>query len=113
MCAASFAEEAIELPDVTTVVSGGAITAGKDSVPNYSPALPTVENGRVSLPQVADNSGGIVAPSAPEPTESKGTQFRIGGGLYTGFPLGDDVVRQKIEPFSQNFLLQNLKTAWR
>ncbi|MBQ6780558.1 MAG: hypothetical protein IJP62_04925 [Treponema sp.] len=99
VCGAVFAEESIELPDVTTVVSGGAITAGKDSVPDYSPVLPSAEDGRVSLPQVADNSGGIVAPAAPEPTESKGTRFRIGGGIYTGFPLGDDFIRQKIEPF--------------
>ena len=95
--AAIFAEEAIELPDVTTVVSGGAITAGKDSVPDYSPTLPTSEDGRVSLPQIADNSGGIVAPVAEtEPVSENDTKFRLGGGFYTGFPLGDDLMRERI-----------------
>ena len=95
--AAIFAEEAIELPDVTTVVSGGAITAGKDSVPDYSPTLPTSEDGRVSLPQIADNSGGIVASVAEtEPVSENDTKFRLGGGFYTGFPLGDDLMRERI-----------------
>lgn len=87
-------EEAIALPDVTTVVSGGALTAGKDSVPDYSPALPTVEDGRVPLPQVADSSDGV---SAPEPPVDYGdTLFRVGGGVHMGFPLGDDLVSGKI-----------------
>lgn len=90
-------EEAIALPDVTTVVSGGAITAGKDSVPDYSPVLPKKEDGKVSLPQIADNSGGVVMPEPkPEVAAEPVTKFRLGGGLYTGFPFGDDVQREKI-----------------
>ncbi|MBQ7159938.1 MAG: hypothetical protein IJS09_11040 [Treponema sp.] len=93
---AAFAqEEAIALPDVTTVVSGGAITAGKDSVPDYSPVLPDVETARVELPQVAEKVAEAPAPD-PEPTPKSNTKFRVGGGLYTGFPFGDNLMREKI-----------------
>ena len=86
-------EEAIALPDVTTIVSGGAITAGKDSVPDYAPVIPGLEDGRVEVPEIAE------APEenpAPEPEVRTDTKFRLGGGLYTAFPLGDDLMREKV-----------------
>ena len=95
LCAAfaSAQEDAIALPDVTTVVSGGALTAGKDSVPDYSPITPTTETARVDLPQVAD------VPDAPAPapvvTDDE-TAFRLGGGIATLFPLGSDVLAYKL-----------------
>ena len=43
-------ENEIELPDVTTVISGEALTAGKDSVPDYKKILPDKNTGSVQLP---------------------------------------------------------------
>ncbi len=92
----AFAEEdAIALPDVTTLVSGGAITAGKDSVPDYAPLVPGVEDGRPNLPEIVEAPKEEAAPT-PQPEPTNDTKFRLGGGLYTGFPLGDDLMREKI-----------------
>lgn len=43
-------ENEIELPDVTTVISGETLTAGKDSVPDYKKILPDKNTGSVQLP---------------------------------------------------------------
>ena len=45
-------ENEIELPDVTTVISGGALTAGKDSVPDYKKILPDKNTGSLELPEM-------------------------------------------------------------
>ncbi len=46
----NLSENEIELPDVTTVISGEALTAGKDSVPDYKKILPDKNTGSVLLP---------------------------------------------------------------
>lgn len=46
----NLSENEIELPDVTTVISGEALTAGKDSVPDYKKILPDKNTGSVQLP---------------------------------------------------------------
>lgn len=47
-------EESIILPDVSTVISGGAIKAGKSSVPDYSLILPEASNEPQIIPQLPD-----------------------------------------------------------
>ena len=49
------AEEAITLPDVSTVISDGAIKAGKSAVPDYSEVLPRTEINAELLPQLPDS----------------------------------------------------------
>ena len=48
---ASSDEDAITLPDVSTVVSGGAIKAGKSAVPDYSEVLPKNSSDSEIMPE--------------------------------------------------------------
>ena len=84
-------EEEIELPDVTTVISGGALTAGKDSVPDYKKILSDAKTGSVELPSLdkTEDSGA----ESSEYTASSGAERsvyaegKIGGGwpfYFTG-----------------------------
>ena len=95
MAKVSAEEEAIALPDVTTLVSGGAITAGKDSVPDYAPLVPGMDDGRLDVPEIVEAPKEEKKTEAQEPPKSD-TKFRLGGGLYTAFPLGDDLMREKV-----------------
>ena len=45
-------EEAIELPEVTTVVSGVSIKAGKEAVPDYKEILPDTSSSELELPEM-------------------------------------------------------------
>ena len=45
-------EEAIELPEVTTVVSGESIKAGKEAVPDYKEILPDTSSSELELPEM-------------------------------------------------------------
>ena len=83
-------EEAIELPDVTTVVSGGAITAGKDAVPDYAGGFNSDESSRSMLPSVADNSRGITAAPVQEPEKpvlQKEKLLSVEGEVGGGYPF--------------------------
>ena len=93
-------EAEIALPDVTTVVSGDTLTAGKDAVPDYSTVLPSDDTGKIELPQlekaqspaaapsVAANGGTVSAGSAEKNVYAEG---QIGGG-YPFLFLGDFTV---------------------
>lgn len=45
--------ESIDLPDVSTVISGGAPKVGKSAVPDYSKILPIIENSEI-VPKMPD-----------------------------------------------------------
>lgn len=101
-------EEEIELPDVTTVVSGGALTAGKDSVPDYKGVIPTIESAKVELPKLS-NSDDVenisnVSNSIQNIEKSVYAEGKAGGG-YPFYFLGDFSVYRTTgtSPFSINF----------
>ena len=102
-------EEVIELPDVTTAVSGDTLTAGKDSIPDYSSVLPGSESGKIQLPVMDQPVSKAAAPSqagpavqAPEKTVY--AEGQIGGGFPFLF-LGDFAIYRATgnAPFSLTF----------
>ncbi|MDE7383134.1 MAG: hypothetical protein K2M99_04525, partial [Treponemataceae bacterium] len=58
--ALSEAEEEIALPDVSTVISGGAPKVGKSAIPDFSEIFPSAETAEV-------------VPRLPEPGKAEGT----------------------------------------
>ena len=79
-------EEEIELPDVTTVISGGALTAGKDSVPEYKNILPDLQSGSVKLPELGSVQG-TDSSSYSLQSESYNKSVYAEGKIGGGFPL--------------------------
>ncbi len=106
---ASSSEDEIELPEVTTVVSGDALTAGKESVPDYSKVLPSPETAAVPVPVLPDvkspaqNEKTSVSSSSGE-NKSVYAEGKAGGG-YPGYFIGDfSVYRERGDkPFRISF----------
>jgi hypothetical protein len=106
------AEEEIELPDVTTVISGGALTAGKDSVPDYKRILPDQNTLGVQLPEPDCVEGKEETVSeynaAGTGDQSVFAEGKIGGGYPFCF-LGDFAVYRTTgnAPFEIKFSHEN------
>lgn len=86
-------EEKIQLPDVTTTVTGDSLTAGKNAIPDFTVTLPTTDSGSVPLPQLPGAKSETVA-QEPEADLSAATEKAIYaegliGGGYPGFFSGD------------------------
>ncbi len=109
-------DEEIELPDLTTIISGGALTAGKDSVPDYKNILPEPKNGGLELPQMEkvqkpkENEAGFISASGEE--RSVYAEGKIGGGFPFSF-LGDFSIYRTTgnSPFSIMFRHESLEGA--
>lgn len=104
-----FADDQIQLPDVTTVVSGDTLTAGKSSVPELDFKLPDAGSTQIPLPQmptaqtseVQDTDDEIVAAGGSKEMYVEGL---IGAG-YPGFFRGDFTVYKNSgdSPFNTRF----------
>ena len=108
ICAGIFAsEEKIELPQVTTEVSGDKITAGKEAVPDYRKIIPQYDVKNFSLP----DAGVMEEQKIPSEEEkilagrkSVYVDGKIGAGYRLDF-LADMSIKAPSEnsPFSLNF----------
>lgn len=78
-------EEKIELPEVTTVISGDALTAGKDAIPDYAPILPNVTDGAIELPAL----GRVESGASASPVSASSTQKNVyaQGKVGAGYPF--------------------------
>jgi hypothetical protein len=99
----------ITLPDVTTVISGDALTAGKNAVPDFDEILPEKDSVTSPLPDLPVSgtepeipAAGTALQSVPE--KSVYAEGLVGGG-YPGFFTGDfSVYRTEGEnPFRLDF----------
>lgn len=83
----------ITLPDVTTVVSGDALTAGKDAVPDFSEVLPSVPESKTVLPELPGVTAGknAGADETVVKTETENSVYAEGlvGGGFPGFFTGN------------------------
>lgn len=102
-------EERLVLPDVTTTVSGDALVAGKDALPDYSVVLPELRSAKSLLPalpgvETYDEFDEPVADLSMSWSKSVFCQGVIGGG-FPGYFTGDfSVYKETIDsPFSVNF----------
>lgn len=102
----------IELDDVTTVISGDALTAGKESVPDYKNILPDSASGEIQLPamdavQETGAESGYRYDGA-EKERSVYAQGEIGGGWPFSF-IGDFSVYRTTgnAPFEIQFSHEN------
>lgn len=102
------ASEEISLPDVSTVISGGAPKAGKSAVPDYAAVLPKTEGTEI-VPQMPDaGSAGLTADSvsvASAPREKSVYAEGVAGLGFPGFFTGDfSIYRQSgANPFRITF----------
>ena len=100
-------EQEIELPDVTTVISGGALTAGKDAIPDYKDILPDSSTSAVELPDLGTVDDSEVKANARMQTQSDKDVFaegRIGGGFPLTFTGNFSIYRTTgNSPFEINF----------
>lgn len=85
--------EEISLPDVSTVISGGAPKVGKSAVPDYSKVLPESNRSQQVLPQLPETSD---VQSSADGIQLKGDVPQkqiyaegIAGGGYPGYIIGD------------------------
>lgn len=102
-------EEKLVLPDVTTTVSGDALVAGKDALPDYSVVLPELRSAKSLLPTLPgiesyDDFDEPVADLSVSWNKSVFCQGLIGGG-FPGYFVGDfSVYKETIDsPFSVDF----------
>lgn len=109
LAAQSAAEEKIELPDVTTVVTGDTLTAGKEAIPDYSAVLPTAESGKIELPSLEKPepkaaAASVVMAGASSAEKTVYAEGQIGGG-YPFLFLGDFAIYRATgdAPFSLTF----------
>ncbi|MFA6855833.1 MAG: hypothetical protein WCR31_01370 [Treponema sp.] len=75
----------ITLPDVTTVVSGDALTAGRNAVPDFSEVLPSESDSKTVLPELPEvpagkNAGADAAVSKAKTENSVYAEGLVGGG---------------------------------
>ena len=86
-------EDKITLPDVTTVVSGDSLTAGKNAVPDFSDVVPDLADGTAPLPELPDAQSDEVSdePEADLTSTSNRNVYAEGliGGGFPGFFSGD------------------------
>lgn len=107
---ASSDEDAITLPDVSTVVSGGAIKAGKSAVPDYSEVLPKNSSDSEIMPEfpnseniaIEENKIDIIKASSEKDVYAEG----LAGCGIPGFFMGNfSIYRQSgNNPFKISFL---------
>ncbi|MCR5725692.1 MAG: hypothetical protein K6G80_11465 [Treponema sp.] len=102
-------EEKIELPDVTTVVTGDTLTAGKEAIPDYSVVLPSADSGVIELPSLEKPEPQAAAPStvysgSVSAEKNVYAEGQIGGGFPFLF-LGDFAIYRATgdAPFSLTF----------
>ncbi len=100
-------EDELELPEVTTVITGGSMKAGKDSVPDYTKIIPDHQTNKVELPELGASEGKIIpAENTAEAAGGKGiyAEGQLGGG-YPFYFLGDFSIYRASgpSPFSINF----------
>jgi hypothetical protein len=82
----------VTLPDVTTVVSGDALTAGKNAVPDFSEVVPSVSESKAVLPELpvitaGKNSSTDESAVKTETENSIYAEGLVGGGgpgFFTG-----------------------------
>lgn len=104
------AEEAITLPDVSTVISDGAIKAGKSAVPDYSEVLPKTEIDAELLPQLPDSENIAVEEEKVEMLKATSEKDVYAEGIagcgLPGFFIGNfSVYRQSgNNPFKISFM---------
>lgn len=77
----------IELPDVTTVVSGGTLTAGKDSVPDYTNILPENSAPSVKLPELKPGEPSFSVPEQDVPESAREKDIYAEGKFGAGYPF--------------------------
>lgn len=100
--------EEISLPDVSTVISGGAPKVGKSAVPDYAAVLPKTEGTEI-VPQMPDaGSAGFTADSVSVPSvphEKSVYAEGVAGLGFPGFFTGDfSIYRQSgANPFRITF----------
>lgn len=86
------AQAEMTLPDVTTVVSGDSLTAGKNAVPDFSDVLPGPSGGKEVLPELPDVSAGgnAAADETVSKSETENSVYAEGlvGGGFPGFFTG-------------------------
>lgn len=101
--------EEISLPDVSTVISGGAPKAGKSAVPDYSKVLPESNKNETVLPvlpESVDVASENVRSIASEDVSRKNIYAEgVAGAGYPGFITGNfSLYRQSGKnPFKVNF----------
>lgn len=107
--------EEIELPDVTTVVSGSEIKVGKDALPDFSEVISDEETAVpevIAIPEIADEANSsIEMPQFTTVAKKEKDLFvegKVGGG-FPGFFTGNfDIYRQSEEnPFQLSFSHEN------
>ncbi len=89
-------DDQIQLPELTTTVSGDTVVAGKDAVPDFSKIVPDDGSGNSIMPKLPEKRDGSYYDSDDEPLadftfgENKNifVQGLIGGG-YPGDFIGD------------------------
>jgi hypothetical protein len=99
----------IMLPDVTTVVSGDALTAGKNTVPDFSEILPSVPDSKAVLPELPQAAAGGNADTGEtiirKETENSVYAEGLAGGGFPGFFIGNFSVYRPsgADPFRISF----------
>ena len=105
-------EEKIELPEVTTVIAGDALTAGKDAIPDYAPVLPNTSDGAIELPTLGrvESSAAASPAIASSAQKSVYAQGRVGAG-YPFMFLGDFGIYRATgkAPFSIDFTHKSIE----
>jgi len=85
-------EDEIELPEVTTVISGSSMKAGKDSVPDYRKIIPDEKTAGIQLPELDGNktpdNGGVNYSRESSQEKNIYAEGQAGGG-YPFYFLGD------------------------
>lgn len=107
------AEENIQLPQVTTVVSGDSMTAGEDAVPDFELILPANDTEVSAMPELPEASSVKESDSVQEtasaaPVKTIFAEGIVGAG-YRGFYTGDFSVYKSgtVNPFKINFAAEN------
>ncbi len=105
--AAKGADDEIELPDVTTLISGDSLIAGKDSVPDYKDVLPDIDTAKIQLPLLKsdgdDKNAEKQSVKAAESDKDIYAQGKAGGGFPFCFTGDFSVYRASGNaPFSMN-----------
>ena len=103
-------EEDIMLPEVSTVISGGAPKAGKSAVPDFSRVLPNYSENKEVLPKFPnendkiDTDTSVISHSSGSPAKNVYAEGLAGAG-YPGFFTGNfSIYRQSgSSPFAINF----------
>jgi hypothetical protein len=108
-CAVSArADEIIKLPDVTTVVTGGGATAGKDALPDFGDVLPDRSSAPVVLPELPLPADSLPVSSAQTESASAGhkdlyASGAVGGGAPGSFLGNFSLYRSGSDPFHIDF----------